>query len=122
MNSPELPPEPNICNDYNYPPYRAVCELLSRVKQINLYAEYSAVNHAYLKIIWDNIDDEHIIITIGENINHTGGYIALLASYYTLLHIMRPLLNTNHEKYIQSWSDIKTSVSKCWDGVGEWRH
>ena len=122
MNSPELTPEPNICNDYNYPSYRTVCELLSRVRQINLYAEYSAVNHEYLKIIWDNIDDENIIRTIGENINHTGGYIALQASYYTLLHIMRPILNTNHEKYIQSWYDVKTSVSKAWDGDGEWRH
>ncbi len=37
--------EPNICSDYNYPSYHAVCDLLSRVKQINLYAEYSAVNH-----------------------------------------------------------------------------
>ena len=96
--------------------------MLCGVKQINLYAECNAVHHEYLKIIWDNIDDEHIIRTIGENINHTGGYIALQASYYTLLHIMRPILNTNHEKYIQSWYDVKTSVSKAWNGVGEWRH
>jgi hypothetical protein len=122
MNSPELTPEPNICNDYSYPSYRAVCELLSRVKQINVSTEYSKVNHEYLKIIWDNIDDENIIRTVGENITHTGGYVALQASYYTLLHVMRPLVKNNHEKYIQSWYDIKTSVSKAWDGVGEWRH
>ena len=65
---------------------------------------------------------ENIIRTIGQNIKNTGGYITLQASYYTLLHIMRPLLHMNHEKYIQSWNDIKFRVSKCWDGVGEWRH
>ena len=38
-----------------------MCDLLTRVNQINLYAEYSVVNQAYLKIIWDNIDDVSII-------------------------------------------------------------
>ena len=66
MNSPELTPEPNICNDYNYPSCHTVRDLLSRVNQINLYAEYSVVNHAYLRIFWDNIDDGSLIRTICE--------------------------------------------------------
>ena len=71
----DTPPEPHICNDFDYPSYDTVCELLCRVKQINVISEYSEVNHQYLKLIWDNIDDYNLIKVVGENINDRGDYI-----------------------------------------------
>ena len=53
----DTPPEPYICNDFDYPSYDTVCDLLSKVKQINVSSEYSKVNHQYLKLIWENIDN-----------------------------------------------------------------
>ena len=45
----DTPPEPHICNDFDYPSYDTVCDLLCRVKQINLSSEYSEVKPSVLK-------------------------------------------------------------------------
>ena len=118
----DTPPEPYICNDFDYPSYDTVCDLLRKVKQINVSSEYSKVNHQYLKLIWENIDNTNLIKVVGENINDRGGITSLRANYYTFLHVMRPILKANHDMYIESWYDIKYSISKAWDGIGEWRH
>ena len=85
-------------------------QLLRAIQQIDLYDEYSLACHEYLKRIGDNIDDDNIVRTVGESMNYVGGYIALRGSYYTLSHIIRPLLTNNHEKYIQSWYDMESSL------------
>ena len=118
----DTPPEPHICNDFDYPSYDTVCDLLCRVKQINVISEYSEVNHQYLKLIWDNIDDYNLIKVVGENINDRGGITTLRANYYTLLHVMRPIVKANQDMYMDSWYDVKNRISYAWDGIGEWRH
>ena len=118
----DTPPEPYICNDFDYPSYDTVCDLLSKVKQINVSSEYSKVNHQYLKLIWENIDNTNLIKVVGENINDRGGITSLRASYYTLLHVMRPIVKANQDMYMDSWYDVKNRISYAWDGIGEWRH
>ena len=119
--NPETTPEPNICNDFKYPSYDYVSNELMKF-DMKLDAEYGEYNHEYLKIIWENIDDENIIKTCGENINQRGGFTALQANYYAFLHVMRLAVSGSADKYRESFIDTKHTISRNWDGIGEWRH
>ena len=131
--NPETTPELNICNDFTYPSYEYVSNELIKFgaenrdycESMNIYsidAEYGEYNHEYLKIIWENIDDEIIIKTCGENINQRGGFTALQANYYALLHVMRLAVIFSANKYGESFIDIKHTINRNWDGIGPWVH
>ena len=68
-----------------------------------------------------NVDDENIIKTCGGNINQRGGFTALQANYYTFLHVMRLAVSGSADKYRESFIDNKDTISRSWDGIGEWR-
>ena len=76
--------EPNICNDFDYPSSYTVCKLLRTIQQIHVYAGYGENHHECLNICWNHIDDEHIVQTIGEHIDHARGYTAAITHYYIL--------------------------------------
>ena len=117
----EMIPEPDICNDFEYPSYDYVStELLKFDTQ--LYAEYGESHHNYLKIMWENIEDMSIIKTVGDNIYHMGGYTALQSNYYAFLHVMRLAVRGTVNKYRGSFIDNKNTISRNWDGIGEWTH
>ena len=133
MNMPETTPEPNICNDFTYPSYEYVFDELVNFsaenrdycESMNIFsmdAEYGEYNHEYLKIIWENRNDDTIIKTCGENINQRGGFTALQANYYAFLHVMRLVIKDDRRKYRESFIDIKNTICKNWDGVGDWRN
>ncbi len=109
-----------MCNDFMFPSYDDVSNLIK--DDLQLSAEYGISNHNNLNKLWEHIHDKDVIRMVGEEINNRGGGTALRANYYILLQIMRPCVKHNHEKYINSWYDIKTHVSKTWDGIGDWRH
>jgi hypothetical protein len=113
--------ELNVCNDFQYPSYDYVCIELLKFDW-EFHAEYGTCNHEFLKILWENIDDENIIKTIGSEINERGGITALTANYYTFLHVMRLAVKGSVEKYRESFIDIKNTISRNWNGVGEWRN
>ena len=133
MKMPETTPEPNICNDFTYPSYEYVFDELVKISAenrdycesiiiFNIDAEYGEYNHEYLKIIWENRNDDTIIKTCGENINERGGFTALQANYYAFLHVMRLVIKDDRRKYRESFIDIKNTICKNWDGVGDWRN
>ena len=119
--NPETTPELNVCNDFKYPSYDYVSNELMKF-DISIGAEYGEYNHEYLKIIWENIDDEAIIKTCGENINQGGGFTALQSNYYAFLHVMRLAVRSNTDKYRESFIDTKHTTSRNWDGIGDWNH
>ena len=132
MPSAQTTPELNICNDFMYPSYEYVSNELVKFsaensdycKSMNIFsmdAEYGEYNHESLKMIWDNINDDTIIKTCGENINQRGGFTALQANYYAFLHVMRLAVKGNPDKYRDSFIDIKHTICKNCDGVCEWR-
>ena len=86
--NPETTPELNVCNDFQYPSYKYVSNELMKF-DMTIGAEYGEFNHEYLKIVWENMNDETIIKTCGENINHRGGFTALQTNYYAFLHVMK---------------------------------
>ena len=130
--NPETTPELNICNDFTYPSYEFVSnELITfsaenrdyceSINIFNIDAEYGEYNHEYLKMIWDNINDDTIIKTCGENINQRGGFTALQANYYAFLHVMRLAVRNNTDKYRDSFIDTKHTISINWDDIGDWK-
>ena len=121
MTNPETTPEINLCNDFKYPSYEFVSNELMKF-DMTIGTEYGKCNHEYLKIIWENINDETIIKTCGENINQRGGFTALQANYYAFLHVMRLAVKGNQMRYTESFVDNKDTISKSWDGIGDWRH
>ena len=121
MTNPETTPEINLCNDFKYPSYKFIYEQLMKF-DMKIGAEYGEYNHEYLKIIWGNINDETIIKTCGENINHREGFTALQANYYAFLHVMRLVIKDDRSKYRDSFIDIKHTISRSWDGIGTWVH
>ena len=119
--NPETTPEPNVCNDFKYPSYKYVSNVLMKF-DIAIGAEYGEYNHERLKRIWENIDDETIIKTCGENIWERGDFHVLQQNYYAFLHVMRLAVKSNPDKYRDSFIDIKHTISRSWDGIGTWVH
>lgn len=118
---PEMKPEPNVCNDFKYPSYDYVSNELMKF-DISIDAGYGEYNHEYLKTIWENIDDGTIIKTCEENINQRGGFTALQANYYSFIHVMRLAVRGSPDRYKESFIDIKHTISRNWDGIGDWNH
>ena len=64
---------------------------------------------------------------VEKTFNHRGGFTALQANYYTFLHVMRLAVSgvigmKIKDKYRESFIDNKDTISRKWDGIGEWRH
>ena len=121
MTNPETTPEINLCNDFKYPSYEFVSNELMKF-DMTIGTEYGKCNHEYLKIIWENINDETIIKTCGQNIWELGDFQALQSNYYAFLHVMRLAVKGNQMKYTESFIDNKHTISKSWDGIGTWVH
>ena len=78
-----------------------------------------------MKEIYENIMNEDIIKANGEYIYNRGGALVMQSNYYTLIEILKDMFQTKNmeqEKRLKLLYCIKEQVSKCWDGVGEWRH
>ena len=95
------------------------------IHYLNLYSEYGTPNHDWMKEIYENIMNEDIIKANGEYIYNRGGALVMQSNYYTLIEILKDMFQTKNmeqEKRLKLLYCIKEQVSKCWDGVGEWRH
>ena len=63
-----------------------------------------------MKEIYENIFDKDLIKKHGERIHHRGGMTALQQNYYTLLTVLKHLID-------QRGLD-RAIVSQYWDGIG----
>ena len=106
---------------YEYPDYEDVEEMIENM--IELWAEYGEENHECMETIWNNIVDRDAIERMGEEINRRGGFVAMQANYYILLHVFRTLhkKNLNDPRVLIAWSKMKFLINVAWNGVGEWR-
>ena len=82
-----------------------------------------------MKEIYENIFDKNLIKQHGERIHQRGGMTALQQNYYTLLTVLKHLIQQrrlDRDTIILVFYNIKTIVSQCWDGIGsgdeKWRH
>ena len=75
-----------VLRRYEYPDYEDVEKMIENM--IELWAEYGEENHECMKAIWNTIVDRDLIQTMGEKINKRGGFQAMQANDYTLLHVL----------------------------------
>ena len=82
-----------------------------------------------MKEIYEHIVDKDIVKRNGERIHHRGGKTALQQNYYTVLSVLKHLIDQpsmDRDTIILVFYNIKTVVSEHWDGIGkddeQWRH
>ena len=103
-----------------YPSYEDVVDLIGDF--LDWSAEYGVENHECMEAIWCNITDRDVIERMGEKTHKRGGFQAMQANYYTLLHVFRTLYtNLEDPKVLIAWSRMKFLITVAWHGVGEWR-
>ena len=54
-----------------------------------------------------------------------GGALVMQPNFYTLIEMLKDMFETTHmknDKRAKILYSIQEQISKCWDGVGEWRH
>ena len=79
-----------------YPDYNFVSNDLLLKQEICLpqYAEYGEINRDLMKEIYEHIFDKDITVKRnGERIRHRGGKTALQQNYYTLLSVLKHLID-----------------------------
>ena len=116
----------NICY---YPDYEDVREMIENIPESLLehcewLDEHSFENHECMDRIWNNIVDRDLIQTMGEEINKRGGFVAMQANYYILLHVFRTFYGDKIDKdpcILIAWRKMKFLINVAWNGVGEWR-
>ena len=67
--------------------------------------------------------DRDAIQTMGEKIHKRGGFQAMQANYYTLLHVFRTLhkKNLKDPRVLIAWSRMNILINVAWHSIGDWR-
>ena len=122
----------NFIKENPYPDYKFIEYddlLLKQEQSLEQYAEYGEINHDLMKEIYESIFNEDLIRKNGERIHHRGGKTALQQNYYTLLSVLKHLIDQrglDRDTNILVFYNMKTIVSQCWDGIGsgdeKWSH
>ena len=77
-----------------------------------------------MKEIYENIFNDDIVKSNGRKNHERGSFWAMQCNYSTLLNVVNTLLNRydmKHDDRVLIFYNIKSIVSKEWDGIGEWR-
>ena len=114
---------------YEYPDHEDVIEMIENIPEefveiSEWLDEYSFENHECMERIWNNIVDRDLIQTMGEEINKRGGFVAMQANYYILLHVFRTFYGDKIDKdprILIAWRKMKFLINVAWHGVGDWR-
>ena len=119
-----------------YPKYEEVIETLNSIARavpidnlkqevFNMISEYGRENHKWMKEIYENIMDEEVIKENGKKINNRGGKVAMVENYYVIVNILgdkTDKLKMKHDEVVEILYPIKTQISECWHGIGDWKH
>ena len=119
-----------------YPKYEEVIETLNDMARavpidilkqevFNMLSEYGRENHKWMKEIYENIMDEKLIKENGKKINNRGGKVAMVENYYVIVNILgdkTEKLKMKHDEVVEILYPIKTQISECWNGIGDWKH
>ena len=109
----------------NFNEYRERDDNVYAIHYLNLFNEYGQPNHEWMKEIYENIMNEKLIKTNGEKIYNRGGALVMQSNYYTVIEILKDIFenkNMTHDERVEILYPIKTQISECWHGIGEWRH
>ena len=120
----------SFIKDNPYPSYKQVIEIIKNDRAIegiypDVFAEYGEQNHQWIKEIYENIMKEELVKHNGNSINERGGMTAMQFNYYTLISVLRYLVQQRTPmKYydVNIWYNIRNILCSSWNNIGEWRH
>ena len=117
--------------DNPYPSYKQVIDIIKNDRAIegiylDVFAEYGQQNHQWVKEIYENIMEEELVKQNGNCINERGGMTAMQFNHYTLVSVLRYLIQQRApmKDYDVTliWYNIRNILSSSWNIIGEWRH
>ena len=97
-----------------YPNYQYIIgKLESDNKFLDMFAEYGELNHEFCKTIYENPNNEELIIEMGRNIDSRGGKWAL----FNNIRVLRLVFNENHMNHfvVKGYARI---IEEIWSKVG----
>ena len=119
--------------DNPYPSYKQVVGTIKNGRAIegiypDVFAEYGEQNHQWIKEIYnnENIMKEELVKYNGNSIDERGGMTATQFNYYTLISVLRYLMQQRAamKDYDVTliWYNIRNILSSSWNNIGEWKH
>ena len=110
-----------VLNRHVYPEYEDVVKIIQN--NMELFSEYGRENHWCMYYIWDFHFEHDDIKKMGEETTKRGGFQAMQANYYTLLHVFRTLYKNELEslEVLIAWRTMRDLINVAWHGVGDWR-
>ena len=122
-----------------YPEYNDVTKMLKKnfneyresddrefgIHYLNLVSEYGQPNHKWMKEIYENRMNEKLLKANGEKMYNRGGALVMQSNYSTVIEILKDMLENKdmkNDERVEILYPIKTQISECWNGIGEWRH
>ena len=95
----------------------------ARREVLNMISEYGRPNHEWVKEIYENIMDEKLIKENGQKINERGDKVAMVYNYEVLCYFLcyTTDLKVKCNAVVDIYYPIKTQISECWHGIGEWK-
>ena len=121
----------SFIKDNPYPSYKQVIEIIRNDKAMkdiypDMFAEYGEQNHQRIKEIYENIMKEELVKRNGNSINERGGMTTMHCNYYTLVSVLRYLIQQRApmKDYDVSliWYNIRNILSSSWNNIGDWKH
>ena len=121
----------SFIKDNPYPSYKQVIEIIKNDKTMkdiypDMFAEYGEQNHQWIKEIYENIMKEELVKHNGNSINERGGMTTMHFNYYTLVSVLRYLIQQRApmKDYDVNliWYNIRNILSSSWNNIGDWKH
>ena len=121
----------SFIKDNPYPSYKQVIEIIKNDKTmedicLDMFAEYGEQNHQWIKEIYENIMKEELVKHNGNSINERGGMTTMHFNYYTLISVLRYLIQQRApmKDYDVNliWYNIRNILSSSWNNIGDWKH
>ena len=93
---------------------------------LDMSAEYGEQNHQWIKEIYENIMKEELVKHNGNSINERGGMTTMHFNYYTLISVLRYLIQQRAPMKDSGitliWYNIRNILSSSWNNIGDWKH
>ena len=119
----------SFIKDNPYPSYKQVIEIIKTITEdiyLDMFGEYGEQSHQWIKEIYENIMKEELVKHNGNSISERGGMTAMQFNYYTLISVLRYLIQQRApmKDYDVTliWYNIRNILSSSWNNIGDWKH
>ena len=93
---------------------------------LDMFAEDGEQHHQWIKESYENRMKEELVKHNGNRLNERGGMTAMQFNYYTLISVLRDLIQQRApmKDYDVTliWYNTRNILRSSWNNIGEWRH